>query len=166
MRRNSKTLGRIFYLVFACVAAASCGQTEKHNGWICASLPDLKLTELSELNPQERLDRCLIKWGYRLSHSPDPARTVADATFAACKGLIPEAQRHRVSEWDMNAVAINKDAQKAAGPGNEPKYRQPFANELPPEDSLEAEVIQDAKDQALIAVVQSRAGRCKVPEVV
>ena len=110
----------------AVLSVTGCGILERENGWICASLPDLQLDELQALDAQERLERCITKWGYRLARSPDPARTVADATFADCKGLFRDVEMAGLSE---------------------------------------AEVIEKAKDQALIAVVQARAGRCAIPEV-
>lgn len=116
-----------FLLGVSALSLAGCGLVERENGWICASLPDLQVDELQALDPQERLDRCITKWGYRLARSPDPARTVADATFAACKGFFRDVEIAGFSE---------------------------------------AEVIEQAKDKALLAVVQARAGRCAIPEVV
>lgn len=149
-----------------CLAALSaCGSRDQPDGWICVTLPNLTVDALLQLNPRERLNRCVLKWGYRLSRAPDPARTIADATVAACSDLLLGAQQFRLSEWNDNATRMNADALKLEEKTGRAMVRMPMAEEVEPEGSLEQEVLEQTKGQALLAVVQSRAGRCKVPEV-
>ena len=103
-------LARKVGVAICLLVVGGCGLTDQENMWICSKLPDLNPSEVFKLNPRERLNRCIVKWGYRLSRAPDPARTVADATFANCSGLLLEAQEFRIAEWNGNAASINRDA--------------------------------------------------------
>ena len=76
---------RVIFSGVSSLSLIGCDRTAKENGWVCSELPSLEFGELLALNPQERLTRCLIKWGYRLSHSPDPARNVTNETLVVCK---------------------------------------------------------------------------------
>jgi hypothetical protein len=97
------------------------------------------------------VDDCVRRWAYSLAGSRDEAAAVAGAAVAACEAAL--------TRW--NQASLN-DAPQGGG--------------APPSDTLSLDTGQPtnalaehnafAQRQALLYVVQARAGRCKPPPVV
>ena len=94
------------------------------------------------------VDSCVKHWAYSLASSRDGADIVADAAMAACSGAL--------SNWNQGAMA------QGGGPGSE----QSISTVTGQPTTAMAEHANFARAQALLYVVEARAGLCKPPAVV
>lgn len=160
------------YATFAALAAlglvlAGCDDAGEHmaaNGKICPSWK-APATTTAVTNPvtgangavvqtgapmvadaASPVDVCVKHWAYSLASSRDDADVVADAAVAACGQTL--------AAWNQSAFASPAGSEEAVS-----------AVTGQPTNAL-AEHTHFAHSQAILYVVEARAGRCKPPEVV
>ena len=97
------------------------------------------------------VDNCVRLWAYSLAGARDDAEEVANAAVAACGGVL--------GRW--NQSSLNQPAQDSTGAPTETLSLDTGQ----PTNAL-AEHYTFAQRQALLYVVQARAGRCRPPRVV
>lgn len=97
------------------------------------------------------VDDCVRRWAFSLAGSRDEAQAVADAAMAACAAAL--------TRW--NQASLNQPTQDATGAPTESvslDTGQP-TNALTEHNAF-------AQRQALLYVVEARAGHCRPPPVV
>ena len=93
-------------------------------------------------------DECVKRWAYSLASSRDGADVVADAAVAACATAL--------TAWNQTAMGVS-------GAGGSDQGVSAVTGQ--PTNAL-AEHANFAHSEALLYVVEARAGRCKPPAVV
>ena len=134
---------------FAVVAAlaglglAGCSDHDelRANRGVCA---DFKAQARAAADGAAPVDECVRRWAYSLASAEDDAVTVADATVAACSGAL--------SRWNQQALAQPPPAGEESLSITTGQPTNPLA-----------EHAAFAQNQALLYVVQARAGRCAPP---
>ena len=94
------------------------------------------------------VDECVKRWAYSLASSRDGADVVADAAVAACSTAL--------TNWNQGAMG-------GSGPVGSDQGVSEVTGQ--PTNAM-AEHANFAHSQALLYVVEARAGRCKPPAVV
>ena len=145
------------------VAVAGCNDTGDHmaaNGKLCpswrtpaASDPNAPANAAALQNglaspagdAASPVDVCVKRWAYSLAGSRDSADVVADAAVAACAPAL--------SNWNQSQLG-----QGSSEPSISTVTGQPT--------NAMAEHANFARGQALLYVVEARAGHCKPPAIV
>jgi hypothetical protein len=128
-------------LLCACHEGQGASGVSAGASGICAPFKDAA----TMTNDGAGLDECLHRWAYALASSQEHADIVAQATQTACSGVL--------SSWNQQTL------NQTGGQGS------PQATDLvsgQPVDALSAHA-QFAQSQALLYVVQARAGHCSPP---
>ena len=97
-------------------------------------------------DPAAPVDLCVRRWAYSLASSRDSADVVADAAVAACAPAL--------AGWNQGSVGAPEGQEQATS-----------LTTGQPTNAM-AEHANFAHGQALLYVVEARAGRCKPPAVV
>jgi hypothetical protein len=127
-------------LLCACHEGQGASSVASGASGVCAPFKDAATVT----NDGAGLDECLHRWAYALAAGQERADVVAQATQTACAGVL--------SSW--NQQTLNQTGQS-----------NPQATDLvsgQPVDALSAHA-QFAQSQALLYVVQARAGHCSPP---
>ena len=136
----------IFALTAIVLAGCDDHEGQRVNRKICA---DFSATKPAAADAASPVDDCVRRWAYSLAGARDGADVVANATVAACAATL--------NRWNQ-ASLDQPPAQDSAGA---------------PIETLDVDTGQPtnamavhtafAHRQALLYVVQARAGRCKAP---
>ncbi len=97
------------------------------------------------------VDTCVKHWAYSLASSRDGADVVADAAVAACSAAL--------SNWNQGTMGLGS-------PGGMSPSEQSISTVTGQPTNAMAEHAKFARSQALLYVVEARAGHCKPPAVV
>jgi hypothetical protein len=143
-------------LAAAAVALSACndsGGGYAVNGRLC---PDFRVhaagAPAAPTDAATPVDDCVRRWAFSLAGSRDEAQVVADATLAACAAAL--------GRW--NQASLNQPGQQD---GTGAPTQTLSLDTGQPTNAL-AEHAAFAQRQALLYVVQARAGRCRPPPVV
>ncbi len=149
--------GLALSLALAAMALSACGDNDGGmvNSKICADFktPDAAKTAApaAPTDAAAPVDECVRRWAYSLAGARDDAQVVAGAVVAACGTAL--------SHW--NQAAGDAPAVDANGA---PAEVMSLVTGQP--TNAMAEHAAFAGRQALLYVVQARAGRCKAPPAV
>ena len=146
-------------LILALTAAtlSACGDNDGGmvNNKICADFktPDTAkaATPAAPTDAAAPVDECVRRWAYSLAGARDGAEVVAGAAVAACATAL--------SHWNQTAA----DAPAVDANGSPAAMTSLVTGQ--PTNAM-AEHSAFAQRQALLYVVQARAGRCKAPPAV
>lgn len=149
--------GLALTLALAAMTLSACGDNDGGmvNSKICADFkaPDTvkAATPAAPADAAAPVDECVRRWAYSLAGARDDAQVVAGAAVAACGTAL--------SRWNQAAGdAPALDANGAPAAITSLITGQPT--------NAMAEHAAFAQRQALLYVVQARAGRCKAPPAV
>jgi hypothetical protein len=131
----------------ALLLLGACGQGVRPGADAAATglcLPFKEAAAAAPAGDSSALDECLHRWGYALAESQEHAELVAQATQTACAG--------QLSAWNQKSLAQagQTDTQAVDLVSGQPT------------DALSAHA-QFAQSQALLYVMQARAGHCAPP---
>ena len=149
--------GLALTLAVAAMALSACGDNDGGmvNSKICADFktPDAgkAATPAAPTDAAAPVDECVRRWAYSLAGARDSAEVVAGAAVAACGTAL--------SHWNQTAG----DA-PAVDTNGAPAAIMSLVTGQP--TNAMAEHAAFAQRQALLYVVQARAGRCKAPPAV
>jgi len=151
MLRNTLTAA----LALAAMGLSACGDRDEGtaNAKICADFKTAGPAQAgapaaSPSDAATPVDDCVRRWAYSLAGSRDSADVVAEASVAACAGVL--------TRW--NQAGVNQQAQAEAGP---PEQALSLMTGQPTNPFAEHSAF--AHGRALLYVVQARAGRCPPP---
>lgn len=156
MRPMSAPGGLALTLAVAAIALSACGDNDGGmvNSKICADFktPDAKAAgPVPPTDAAAPVDECVRRWAYSLAGARDGAELVAGAAVAACGTAL--------SHWNQNAG----DAPAVDSSGAPTAITSLITGQ--PTNAM-AEHAAFAQRQALLYVVQARAGHCKAPPAV
>ena len=136
----------------AALALAACENNDGSmvNSKICADFRAQALPAVGA-DPATPVDNCVRRWAYSLAGARDTAEVVANAALAACGGAL--------TRW--NQASLNQAQQDSTGA----PVTTLSIDTGQPTNAL-AEHNAFAQRQALLYVVEARAGRCRPPPVV
>ena len=151
------TASRAAVLALAAMALSAC---EDNSGTVVNSklCPDFKApaagapAAVAATDAASPVDECVRRWAFSLAGSRDEAEVVANAAVAACGGAL--------TRW--NQASLNQPAQD---PTTGAPTETLSLDTGQPTNAL-AEHNAFAQRQALLYVVEARAGHCRPPPVV
>jgi hypothetical protein len=148
------TAPRAVTLALATLALAAC---EDHGGTMVNSklCPDFRPPSAgappAATDAAAPVDECVRRWAFSLAGSRDEAEVVANAAVAACGAAL--------TRW--NQASLNQPAPDASG-----APAQTLSLDTGQPTNALAEHNAFAQRQALLYVVEARAGRCRPPPMV
>lgn len=141
-------------LALAAMALTACGDNGGYmvNSKLCADFkaPAGGAAAAAPTDAATPVDDCVRRWAYSLAGSRDEAEVVANAAVAACGAAL--------TRW--NQASVNQPAADAAG-----GPAQILSLDTGQPTNALAEHNAFAQRQALLYVIEARAGRCKPPRV-
>lgn len=151
---------RFGFAAMISLALAGCGGSQAAPK-ICSSFLQPSSDQMAVLPWAEKLDVCLHKWSYRLAQSKEPASVVAIAAIGACQ----DALDARISEKLDKSVLQSMNAYNDGVEFARKKGLTPPATEWQPPtaETIEKQVSNHARTNAIFRVTQARAGNCEVP---
>jgi hypothetical protein len=157
--KRAVSLAAIAVIAFGLTACDNAGDQMASNGKICANWKTTAAPTTATVagvvpvgvDAATPVDVCVKHWAYSLASSRDAADVVADAAVAACATSL--------SNW--NQTALN-----TAAPGGPSASDQTISTVTGQPTNAMAEHADFARSQALLYVVEARAGRCKPPAIV
>ena len=140
-----ETLTVVLALSTMALSACEGGADGMANSKICADFSK----PVAGSDAATPLDGCVRRWAYSLAGARDSADVVAAAAVAACGAPL--------TQWNQGSV------DQASGNGAGGALDQPLSLDTGQPTNAVAEHTAFAHRQALLYVVQARAGHCKPP---
>lgn len=157
--KRGVSLAAIVVVTFSLAACDDSGDRMAANGKICASwkAPPAATANAAAVqngvstsagDAATPVDECVKHWAYSLASSRDGADVVADAAVAACSAAL--------ANWNQSVLGVS--GALGSDQGVSEVTGQPT--------NAMSEHANFAHSQALLYVVEARAGRCKPPAVI